>query len=82
MLMVEHIEKIAVIPIAQIAYVDECGIDTYFFREYGWSERGSARFNFIRMINTTKTIGLIMTSLLKRRLYMASLAMVSIKECC
>jgi len=28
------------IPADQIAYVDETGIDTCLYREYGWSERG------------------------------------------
>lgn len=28
------------IPISQIAYVDETGIDCCLYREYGWSERG------------------------------------------
>ena len=32
--------QIAKIPIGQIAYVDETGIDTCLYREYGWSERG------------------------------------------
>ena len=33
-------EKIAKIPTKRIAYVDECGIDKYIYREYGWSLRG------------------------------------------
>ena len=33
-------EQIRDIPVNQIAYVDETGIDTYLSREYGWSERG------------------------------------------
>jgi transposase len=33
--------KIAGIPVGQIAYVDETGIDTCIYREYGWSERGT-----------------------------------------
>jgi len=32
--------KIAEIPPERIAYVDECGIDRYIYREYGWSPRG------------------------------------------
>jgi len=32
--------KIAAIPADRIAYVDECGIDKYLYREYGWSPRG------------------------------------------
>jgi len=28
------------VPIEKIAYVDETGIDTYLYREYGWSLRG------------------------------------------
>jgi len=34
------LEQIRDIPVNQIAYVDETGIDTYLSREYGWSERG------------------------------------------
>ena len=33
--------QIAGIPIGEIAYVDETGIDTCLYREYGWSERGT-----------------------------------------
>ena len=33
-------EKIAAIPASRIAYVDECGIGKYIYREYGWSPRG------------------------------------------
>ena len=29
------------IPETQVAYVDEMGIDTCLYREYGWSERGT-----------------------------------------
>ena len=32
-------QKIASIPASRIAYVDECGIDKYIYREYGWSPR-------------------------------------------
>jgi len=32
--------KIAAIPTSRIAYVDECGIDKYIYREYGWSPVG------------------------------------------
>lgn len=34
--------KIANIPTHQIAYVDETGIDTCLYREYGWCKRGDA----------------------------------------
>ena len=33
--------EIANIPKHQIAYVDETGIDTYLYREYAWSQRGT-----------------------------------------
>jgi transposase len=33
-------QKIAAIHRNRIAYVDECGIDKYIYREYGWSPRG------------------------------------------
>lgn len=33
-------ETIKGIPTEQIAYVDETGIDTCLYREYGWSRRG------------------------------------------
>jgi len=36
----EYLDQIKNIPIEQIAYVDETGIDTYLAREYGWSMRG------------------------------------------
>jgi transposase len=32
------------VPVEQIAYVDETGVDTYLYREYGWSERGKPLF--------------------------------------
>jgi len=32
--------KIASTQESRIAYVDECGIDKYIYREYGWSPRG------------------------------------------
>jgi len=32
--------QIAQIPVAQLAYVDETGIDSYLYREYGWAQRG------------------------------------------
>jgi len=36
----EYLEKIKGIDPEQIAYVDETGIDTCLYREYGWCERG------------------------------------------
>lgn len=33
-------EKIRTHPIEKIAYVDECGIETYLYREYGYAARG------------------------------------------
>lgn len=39
--------KISAYPIEKIAYVDECGIDTYLYREYGYAARGQKVFNQI-----------------------------------
>ncbi len=36
----EYLEKIVNIPFENIAYVDETGIDTYLYREYGYAPRG------------------------------------------
>ena len=33
-------EQIKEIPPEKVAYVDECGIDTYLYREYGYAPRG------------------------------------------
>ncbi len=35
-----YLEAIALYKPEQIAYVDESGIDSYLYREYGWSPRG------------------------------------------
>jgi len=35
-----YLEEIALYQPEQIAYVDESGIDSYLYREYGWSPRG------------------------------------------
>ncbi len=35
-----YLEEIALHRSEQIAYVDESGIDSYLYREYGWSPRG------------------------------------------
>ncbi len=35
-----YLEEIALYPSEQIAYVDESGIDSYLYREYGWAPRG------------------------------------------
>ena len=40
-------EQIKDIPAEKIAYVDECGIDTYLYREYGYSPRGQQIFGRI-----------------------------------
>ena len=37
----EYMREMAKVSIEDIAYVDETGIDTYLYREYGWSKRGS-----------------------------------------
>jgi len=39
-LIAAYKEKISDIPSAQIAYVDETGVDVCIYREYGWSECG------------------------------------------
>lgn len=36
----EYLNKIADIPKERIAYVDETGIDSYLYREYGYAPRG------------------------------------------
>ena len=36
----EYLSQIAQIPTAQLAYVDETGIDNYLYREHGWAQRG------------------------------------------
>lgn len=36
----EYLAQIKEIPAQQIVYVDETGMDTYLYREYGWAERG------------------------------------------
>ena len=33
-------EQLKDVPPEKIAYVDECGIDTYLYREYGYAPRG------------------------------------------
>ena len=40
-------EQIKDIPPEKIAYVDECGIDTYLYREYGYAPRGQKVFDQI-----------------------------------
>ena len=37
-------EEIKDIPLEKIAYVDESGIDTYLYREYGYALRGQQAF--------------------------------------
>ena len=39
--------EISAYPMEKIAYVDECGIDTYLFREYGYAARGQKVFSRI-----------------------------------
>lgn len=40
-------KEIEGIPPEQIAYVDECGIDTYLYREYGYALRGEKVWSWI-----------------------------------
>ena len=40
-------EQIKAIPPEMIAYVDECGIDKYLYREYGYAPRGQKIFDRI-----------------------------------
>lgn len=40
-------EQIKDIPPEKIAYVDECGINTYLYREYGYASRGQQVFGRI-----------------------------------
>ena len=40
-------EEIKDIPPEKIAYVDECGIDTYLYREYGYAPRNQRVFDCI-----------------------------------
>ena len=40
-------KKLSAIPKNRIAYVDECGIDKYIYREYGWSPRGEKIYSVI-----------------------------------
>ena len=40
-------EEIRSYPMEKIAYVDECGIDTYLHREYGYATRGQKVFNSV-----------------------------------
>ena len=40
-------EEIRSYPMEKIAYVDECGIDTYLHREYGYAARGQKVFSRI-----------------------------------
>ena len=42
-----YLEEIKGIPPEKIAYVDECGIDTYLYREYGYALRGQQVFGQI-----------------------------------
>ena len=41
-------EQIKDIPAEKIVYVDECGIDTYLYREYGYAPRGQQVFGQVR----------------------------------
>ncbi|MCI9669807.1 MAG: IS630 family transposase, partial [Oscillospiraceae bacterium] len=43
-----YLEQIQDIPPEKIAYVDECGIDTYLYRKYGYAVRGQPVFGHIR----------------------------------
>ena len=46
--MAAYQEAIQDIPPEKIVYVDECGIDTYLYREYGYAPRGQQVFGRIR----------------------------------
>jgi len=39
--------EIRACPKEKIVYVDECGIDTYLYREYGYAARGQKVFSWI-----------------------------------
>ena len=39
--------KIAALPASRLAYVDECGVDSYVYREYGWSPRGEKLYSAV-----------------------------------
>ena len=41
-------KEIKDIPLEKIAYVDESGIDTYLYREYGYALRGQQVFGQVR----------------------------------
>lgn len=43
----EYLEKIKDIPEEKIAYVDETGIDSYLYREYGYAPRGQKVYDKI-----------------------------------
>ncbi len=38
-------EEISAYPILKIAYVDECGMDTYLYRQYGYAARRQKVFS-------------------------------------
>ena len=46
--VVAYQEVIKDIPLEKIAYVDESGIDTYLYREYGYALRGQRVFGQVR----------------------------------
>ncbi len=48
LLLAAYLEQIQDIPPEKIAYVDECGIDTYLYRKYGYAVRGQPVFGHIR----------------------------------
>jgi len=39
--------KIAAFPASRLVYIDECGVDSYVYREYGWSPRGEKIYSAI-----------------------------------
>ena len=43
----EYKDKIAKIPGSRLAYIDECGVDSYVYREYGWSPRGEKIYDAV-----------------------------------
>ena len=45
-------EQIKGIPLENIAYIDETGIDTYLFREHGYTPKGQKIYDKISEKNT------------------------------
>jgi len=49
-------------PKSHIAYVDECGIDKYIYREHGWSPRGEKIYSAISG-RKYKRVGIVATQI-------------------